>query len=101
MDVFLVSSSMRFFGFSRASFCVDSQIVHVNGEPSLGYLFMEYGVHHHLEGCWGVSEPKEHDRWFEESFGCKEGCLWFVPWFDTYVVVPPSNVEFRKEHAST
>src|SRR5258708_16019215 len=92
---------MRFFGFSRASLCVDSQVVHVNREPSLGYLFTEYGVHHHLKGCWGVSESEKHNRRFEESFWVQKRCLRFVAWFDAYVIVSPSNVEFCVEATST
>ena len=66
----------------------------------MGYLLTKYGVHHHLEGCQRVSESKEHDCWLEEPFGCKEGHFWFIPWFDAYVVVPPSDIEFCEKCAS-
>src|SRR5258708_24950516 len=99
MDILFVSSSVCLFGFPGASFCMDSQVIHIDGEPSLGYLFSEYGVHHHLKGCWGVSEPKEHHCQFEESFWGQKRCFRFIAWFDTYIVVPPSDVEFREEGA--
>src|SRR5258707_8726953 len=101
MDVFFMPTSMFLFSFSRASSCMNSQVVRVDGEPSLGYLFTEYSVHHHLEGCWGVSESKEHNCQFEESFRGQECHFRFIAWFDTYVVVPPSNVKFCEEGTST
>src|SRR5258708_20115773 len=63
-------------------------------------MFKEYGIHHHLEGRWRIGKPKEHDHWFEESFRGQECCFGFIPWFDAYVVIPPSNVEFCEESAS-
>ncbi len=62
---------------------------------------MEYSIHHHLEGGWGVSESKEHDCRFKESFRGQERCFRFIAWFDTYVVVPPSDVKFCEEGTST
>ena len=50
VDVESVSSSVLFFGFSRPSFRVDGQVVHVNGHPSLGDFSAEDHIHHHLEG---------------------------------------------------
>ncbi len=85
---------MFLFRFSRASFRVDSKVVHVYGEPPLGYLLMEYGIHHHLECGRGVCEAKKHDHWFKESLGGKECRFPFVSWFYVYVIVPPSYVEF-------
>jgi len=50
-----------------------------------------------LEGGWGVGQTKEHDLQFEESFGGFEGCLPFVTFFDSDVVVFPSYVELSEE----
>jgi len=101
MDILFVSAPVFFFRFPRVSFCVNSQIIHVDGKPPLGYLFAEYGIHHHLKGRWGVGKSKEHNHRFEESFGGKECCFWFVAWFDAYVVVSSSNIEFREEGTPT
>src|SRR5258708_4950771 len=100
MDVFFVSASVFLFGFPRAFFCMHGQVIHIDGEPSLSYLFSEYSVHHHLESCWGVGKPEEHNCWFEESLGSEEGCFWFVTWFDAYVVIPPSTFQMCKEGTS-
>src|SRR5258708_40206751 len=97
MIMFLESALVFFLGLPRAFLCMDGQVVHIDGKPSLCYLFAEYSVHHHLKGCWGVGEPKEHDRWFKESLRSKECRFRFVTWFDAYVVVSPSNVEFHEE----
>src|SRR5258708_37954247 len=89
--------SMLFLGFSRLPLCVDGQVVHVYGEPSLGDLSTKDHVHHHLEGSGRVSQPEEHNHWFEEPFGSKECRLPFVAFFDSDVVVSPSYVEFGKK----
>ena len=101
MDILFVLVPVFFFRFPRASFCVNGQIIHVDGEPPLGYLFAEYGIHHHLKGRWGVGKSKEHNCRFEESFGGEECRFWFVTWFDAYVVVSPSNIKFREEGTPT
>src|SRR5216684_1603439 len=93
VDIFFVTLSMFFFGFSRAPFCMDGKIIHVYREPSLCHLFSEYGVHHHLEGGRGVRKAEEHDCWLKEPFWGEESCFPFVSWFYVYVVVPPSYVE--------
>src|SRR5258708_25883012 len=93
MDIFLVMLSVYFFGFSKASFCMDSKIIHVYREPSLWHLFLEYGIHHHLEGSRGVCKTKEHDCWLKELFWGKESCFPFISWFYAYVVIPPLYVK--------
>src|SRR5713226_2270273 len=100
VDMVSVSLLVLFFAFSRLSFCVNGQVVHVHGQPSLRDFSMEDHVHHHLEGSGGVSQPKEHHCWFEESFGGKERCLPFVAFFNADVVVSPSYVKFGEEGAA-
>jgi len=54
-----------------------------------------------LEGCWGVTQPKEHYRWFEEpSLGFERG---FPLIFFNYgaIVVSPSYVELGKPFLSS
>jgi len=99
VDMVSVSLLVLFFAFSRLSFRVNGQVVHVHRQPSLRDLSTEDHVHHHLEGSGGVSQPKEHNRRFEESFGSKERCLPFVAFFDADVVVSPSYIEFGEEGA--
>src|SRR5216684_3342066 len=62
---------------------------------------MEDSIHHHLKGGWGVCESKEHDCWVEEPFGHKKGCLPLISRFDSYVVIPPSDIKLHKQCAST
>jgi hypothetical protein len=92
---------MFFFCFSRSTLHINGNVVHVDGEPSLGNLFSEDGIHHHLECCGGVGEAKEHYHWFEKSFWGEEGGLPLVPWFDFNIIVPPADVELREEGAAT
>src|SRR5258708_5031778 len=94
MDVFFVAPPIFLLSFSGALFCMDGKIIHIDIEPSLCYLFLEYSVHHHLEGGGGVHESKEHDCWFKKSFWHKEGCFPFVSRFYAYIVISPLYVKF-------
>ena len=76
---------------------VDEKIIHVDNEPSFGNHIVEGVVHETLEGGGGVGESKEHHRGFEKSFVGNEGCLPLVTVFDSYVVVPPADVEFSED----
>jgi hypothetical protein len=100
VDVCSVPFVVFFFHLSRLASGVNGNVVHVDGEPSLGDLFSEDGIHHHLKCCRGVGEAKEHYRWFEESFRGEEGGLPFVPRFDPNVIIPPADIELCKEGAT-
>src|SRR6266403_1107929 len=101
MDVLSVTRDMLFLCFLFFSFRMNSDIVHVYRQPTLRYLGSEDGIHHHLEGGRGVCEAKEHDCRFEQSFWGKESGFPFVAFFNTDVIIPPSNVDFCKESASS
>ncbi len=96
----LVPALVLLFGFTRFSFCVDGQVVHVNGHPSLCDLPMEDHVHHHLKGGWRVGESEEHNCRFEESFRSKECHFPFISFLNADVVVSPSYVELSEEGAA-
>ena len=76
---------------------VDEKIIHVDNEPSFGNHIAEGVVHETLEGGGGVGESKEHHGRFEEPFMGNEGCFPLVTILDSYVVVPPSDVELSKD----
>src|SRR5260370_28159135 len=97
VDMGLVSVLVLFFGFARFSFCMDGQVVHINGHPSLCDLSMEDHVHHHLKGGWRVGESEEHNCRFEESLGSKECCFPFVSFSNVDIVVSLSYVELGEE----
>jgi hypothetical protein len=80
---------------------MDGDVIHIHGKPSLGYLFPEDGVHHHLECCREIGKAKEHYCRFEESLWGEEGSLPFVPWFDPDIVIPLADIELCKEGAAT
>jgi len=46
---------------------MDHYVIHIDREGSTHDLFMEYCVHHSLEGSRGIGESEEHYRWFKES----------------------------------
>ena len=75
---------------------MNEDVVHVNREPSFSEFFLEQGVHHSLEGGWGVGESEEHDTRFEEAFIRNEGRLPFIALLDVNVIVSPSDVEFSE-----
>ena len=50
-------------------------------------------IHHGLECCWGIGESEIHYEGFKEAIFGFEGRFVFVPFFDTDVVVPPSDIK--------
>ena len=86
--MFLVESGVR---------GVDEEIIHIDNKPSFGNHVAEGVVHESLKGSGGVGEPEEHHGGFEESFVGDEGCFPLVTVFDSYVVIPPSNVELGED----
>src|SRR6266702_516865 len=89
----------RYVPFHVSSRC-NADVVHVNSYSSSQELVFENGiskdvVHHSLERCRGVGESEVHDGGFKESVPCFERRFAFVSFFDTYVVIPPSDVQFR------
>jgi hypothetical protein len=91
---------MFFFCFPRSSLSVDGDVVHVYREPSLGYLFAEDGVYHHLKHCRGVSETEEHHSGFEEALWGEEGSLPLISWLNSDVVVSPVNIKLGEKGAA-
>src|SRR6267142_2370816 len=90
-----------FVRFVREFCHVYRHIVHVDCEPLFSDFWGESGVHHCLEGCWGVCESEKHNCWFEQAFIRHKCCFPFVSFLDTNIVVPPSDVEFSIEGASS
>ncbi|SRR5258708_7822493 len=100
VNVGLVPASMLLFSFAWFSFCVDGQVVHIDGHPSLCDLPMEDHVHHHLEGGWGVGESEEHNCWLEEPLRSEECHFPFVSFLNVDIVIFPAYVEFSEEGAT-
>jgi hypothetical protein len=77
-------------------FGVDDTIVHEYRKVPKHDGLSENSVHHHLKGHWGVSESKEHNSGFKQSFWGKEGCLPLIPRFYTDVIISPPYVKFHE-----
>ena len=93
VDISLVTREVLVLGFIGSLFGMNDPIVHKDGEPSQHYLSSKYSVHHHLECGRRICQPKEHDRWLEESFWCEKGGFPFIAWFDMNVVISPPDIE--------
>ena len=76
---------------------IDEKIIHIDNKPSFGNHIAEGVVHETLEGGGGVGESEEHHSWLEEPLMGNEGCFPLVTVLDSYVVVPPSDVELSKD----
>jgi len=80
----------------------NEDVVHV--DKQFGWVlhphFPEHTVHGSLEGCRGVGQPKEHYSGFEQAFGCFEGGLPLVSFFNSDIIIPPSYAEFGEEGSS-
>ncbi|PFH45513.1 hypothetical protein AMATHDRAFT_159063, partial [Amanita thiersii Skay4041] len=63
-------------------------VVHVDAHPSFSYFVPENVVHHGLE----LSQPKEHNKRFEESPVGSECGLPLVSLFYSDIIVAPSYV---------
>ena len=68
---------------------VDDQVVLIN---EVG----EYVIHKWLESGWSIAKSKGHYEGFKKAKGAFEGGFPFMAFFDAYVVVAPSYVEFRE-----
>jgi len=78
----------------------DTNVIHIDADRcSKGFVFKNNipidVVHHGLEHRWGVGKLEVHDRGFEKSISGFKGCFLFIPFADSYVIVPPSDVKFR------
>ena len=83
----------------------DRDVVHVLAHLcSQWFPFVDYWsknpIHHCLECRWGVKETEKHHCWFPQSVLCFERCLVFVAFLDSYVVVPPLNVQLGEDVGS-
>ena len=76
---------------------VDSHIIHVDLKPLLWKHIRENVVHEGLKGGGGITESKEHDRWFEESHGSDESSLPLIFLLDANIVIFPTNVKFGEQ----
>ena len=78
-------------------FGVDSHVVHIDFKPLLWEHIRKDVVHECLEGGGGITESKEHDSGFEESYGGDERSfpLVFLP--DMNVVISPADVELGEQ----
>src|SRR5712672_595767 len=78
----------------------DEHIVHIDDEPSFSEFFFENGVHHHLKGCWRISQSEEHYHGSVEAFVGNDGCFAQVSVSNSHVVVPPAHIELSEEGAT-
>jgi hypothetical protein len=76
---------------------VNEDVVHVNRNVSFIDEFAEKVIHHGLEGGGGIREAKEHDHWFEQAAICLERGFPLVTIAHANVVVPPTDIQLRKE----
>jgi hypothetical protein len=80
---------------------MDCNVVHVDGKPTFGNLFVKDGIHHGLECGGRVGETKEHNCRLKEAFMGEKGGFPFVAGFDANVVITPLNIKGGKQSAST
>src|SRR6266702_3666439 len=78
---------------------VVTDVVHVNSDCGPERFVFKNDitideVHHRLESRWGVGETEIHHGRFKKPVSGFEGCLVFVPFADTDVIVSPSYIEF-------
>ena len=75
---------------------VYQDIVHIDRHVSFINEVLEDVIHHGLEGGQAVGEAEEHDQGFEEAPIHSEGGFPLPSLFDSYIVVSPTYIQFRK-----
>ena len=75
---------------------VYQDIVHIDRHVSFINEVLKDVVHHGLEGGGAVGEAKEHDQGFEEAPIRSEDGFPLISLFDSYIVVSPMYIQFRK-----
>lgn len=64
-------------------------------------MWVEDGIHHHLEGGWRVHESKEHHKGFKKPFGCQKRSFPLVFFLNLDVIVAPSYVKLCKQSTAS
>ena len=72
----------------------DSEIVHIDNEPSFLNVIGEIEVHECLKGQRRSTKAEEHHHEFKQPKRCDECSFPFITFFDMNVVVPLLYVEF-------
>ena len=92
-----MKTSQHSFGvFCKGSliWCEDENIIHINDDDAFINHVEKDVIHHGLKSGWGVTHPKKHYGGFEKPPVCFKRCLPLIAISNSYIVIPPSNVEF-------
>ena len=65
---------------------VDNQVIVIN-------KVWEYVIHKGLEGSRGITKAKSHNEGFKKAKGAFEGCIPFITFLDSYVVITPLYIK--------
>ena len=75
----------------------NQDVIHIDEYLTSADEVLEDFVHHCLERRRRVGEAKEHDKRFKHSSISFECCLPFVAWFDSYIIVSPTDIELGED----
>ena len=78
----------------KGAVSVDSKVVHIYLQPSLGDHVCKDMVHKGLEGGWSIVETKKHDGGLIETEWGNKGHFPLIRFLDSNIVVPPADVKF-------
>ena len=88
---------------TTSSFCMglwvgkgNEEVIHIDDEPSFSDHVLKGVVHELLECGRGVTETKEHNGGFKESFVHDKGHLPLVAILDVDVIVPPMKIKLSE-----
>ncbi|KAG5333908.1 hypothetical protein C0989_004680, partial [Termitomyces sp. Mn162] len=77
-------------------FGIDEDVVKVHTHYTLCYEVPKDVIHHGLKGGGAIGEPKEHNKWLEQSLVGPEGGLLLISFLDVHIVVTPLDVQFSE-----
>ena len=78
-----------------------NNVVHIYVCYSFQDEFSEHFVHHGLEDCRAVAQPKEHDQRLKEPMAGPEGCLPLIACLHAYVVVSLLDIDLAEDFLSS
>jgi hypothetical protein len=75
----------------------NEDVIEIDCNFAFGNQISKDGIHQCLESGGRVGEPEEHDTGFEKTLVCNEGCLSFIAFFDSDVVVASMNIKLGED----
>jgi hypothetical protein len=75
----------------------NEDVIEIDCDFAFSNQICKDGIHQCLERGGRIGKPKEHDAGFEKTLVGDEGCLPFIAFFNSDVVVASTNIKLGKD----